>query len=429
MPMRRVLIVAYHYPPVAGSSGVQRTLKFSTYLRELGWEPLILTVNPRAYERATDGQLAEIPAGVRVERAFALDSARHLSIFGYFPARLAMPDRWCSWWFDGVRRGLRLIREHRPDALMSTFPIATAHMIARSLQRTTGLPWLADFRDHMTDPDYPPDPAIWRFNRRLESDTVHACSKAIFTTSGALQMYAQRYADLPASRWAIIENGFDEENFRDAERAARPPATAGGPLRLIHSGILYPHERDPRCFFAALERLKASGVLNASNVRFVLRATASDDVYRPILAKARIDDIVELAPPVDYREALKEMLHADGLLLFQAALANQQIPAKLYEYMRAGRPILALTDPAGDTAAAMRASHTGMICDLANVNDIAAKLTAFIDGVRTGTLAGTERQLADLHSRRARTVDLAACLNGVVEGQRERTVSTGLAGT
>lgn len=411
---RRVLVVVYHYPPVAGSSGVQRTLKFTAYLRDHGWEPTVLTVNPRAFERVTDGQMAEIPRGLRVERAFALDSARHLSIKGRFPTRLAMPDRWCSWWPDGVRRGLQIIREERPSVLMSTFPIATAHQIARTLQQRSGLPWVADFRDNMTDPEYPPDPKIWKFNRQLEADTVANCARAVFTTRGALQMYAERYPSVPAGRWSIVENGYDEENFRDAERdrvpAARP---AGAPLRLVHSGILYPAERDPRAFFTAIARLKASGVLSADSVRIVLRATASDDIYRPQLAQAGIDDIVELAPPVGYRQALQEMLDADGLLLFQATMANHQIPAKLYEYMRAGRPILALTDPDGDTAAAMRSAATGVICRLADADDITVQLQAYVEGLRNGSLQGTAREVAERHSRRARTAELAAVLNEV----------------
>src|SRR4249920_3824880 len=74
---KRVLIVAYHYPPVGGSSGVQRALKFSAYLRDFGWEPMVLTVQPRAYELVTDGQMAEIPKDIVIERAFALDAARH----------------------------------------------------------------------------------------------------------------------------------------------------------------------------------------------------------------------------------------------------------------------------------------------------------------------------------------------------------------
>jgi glycosyltransferase involved in cell wall biosynthesis len=408
-----VLIVAYHYPPVAGSSGVQRTLKFTAYLRDHDWEPVVLTVVPNAYERTTDGQMGDIPSGLHVERAFALDSARHLSLRGRFPARLAMPDRWCSWWPHGVWRGLQLIRELRPAAIMSTFPIATAHLIAKTLCQRSGLPWIADFRDNMTEPGYPADPSIWQFNRRLESDAVHLCSKAIFTTPGAMRMYAERYPDVPASRWTIIENGYDEENFREAERGLTPAVPGPGPLRLLHSGILYPAERDPRAFFRAVARLKAEGTLAVGKVKIVLRATASDDVYRPELRDLGIDDIVELAPPIGYRDALQEMLTADGLLLFQASMANHQIPAKLYEYMRAGRPILAFTDPAGNTAEAMRASGSGLVCKLADEVDIAQKLSAFVRGLQQASLQGTPREVAVRHSRRARTAELAAVLNDV----------------
>ena len=409
---RRVLIVAYHYPPVAGSSGVQRTLKFTAYLREHGWEPIVLTVTPLAYERVTDGQVAEIPSGMQVVRALALDSSRHLSVKGRYPRVVSMPDRWVSWWPAAVWRGLQIIQRDRPSVIMSTFPIATAHLIARTLRRLSGLPWIADFRDNMTDPEYPPDPVVWRFNRRLESDVVHQCTKAVFTTPGALRMYAERYPDIPSLRWAIVENGYDEENFLDAERSAPAVTRAdGAPLTLIHSGILYPQERDPRPFFAAVRALKDAGDISAQSLRIVLRATASDDVYRPMLAEAGIDDIVELAPPVSYRSALQEMMSADGLLLFQAAMCNHQIPAKLYEYMRAGRPILALTDPGGDTAQALRDAGTGTICEIADPADIARQLRLFVNGLRDGTLRGTAGDVASRHSRRARTAELATLLD------------------
>lgn len=422
---RHVLIVAFHYPPVAGSSGVQRTLSFTKYLREHGWEPVLLTVGPSAYEQVTSGQLKEIPEGMHVERVFALDSARHLSIFGRYPARLGMPDRWCTWWPMGVWKGLRLIRRFAPEVIMSTFPMPTAHWIALSLQRRSGLPWIADFRDNMTDPEYPPDPAIWQFNRRLEANIVHGCTRAVFTTRGAMDMYAQRYPQLPSDRWSIIENGFDEEVFARAESSAfdgtSVGAAAAAPLRIIHSGILYPAERDPRPFFAAVSGLKAAGHLSADRVRIVLRATGSDDLYRPLLTEHRIEDIVELAPSIGYHEALAEMLRADGLLLFQAAMANHQIPAKLYEYMRAGRPILAITDPEGDTAQAMRDAGTGTICRIDDASDIASALHSFVANLQAGTMTGTAREAARRHSRRARTADLAALLDQVSREPALRT--------
>ena len=355
MHAKGVLIVAYHYPPSHGSSGIQRTLKFSTYLRDFGWEPMVLTVSPRAYEQVSESQMREIPAGLVVKRAFGLDTARHLSIGGRYVRWMAQPDRWVSWWPAAVIAGIRMIRRHRPAVIMSTYPIASAHLIARSLHRFAGLPWVADFRDAMTEPDYPRDKATWAVHRRLEGEIVHSCAKAVFTTRGTLAMYADRYPDIPAERWAVIENGFDEENFRDAENGLeRQPLGSAGQLVLVHSGLLYPEERDPRPLFAALRRLKDEGAVNAERFRLILRATGKDAHYKAMVAQCGIGDIVTIEPSVAYRAALQEMMRADGLLLMQAVICNHQIPAKLYEYARAGQPILGLTDHAGNTAELLR---------------------------------------------------------------------------
>jgi hypothetical protein len=409
---RTVLLIAYHYPPVAGSSGIQRTLKFSAYLRDHGWQPIVLTVDPRAYERVDNGQMADIPAGLHVERAFALDTSRHLAWRGRYLRGMSIPDRWVSWWPAGVWRGLQLIRQHQPAALLSTFPIATAHMIGLTLAKLSGRPWIADFRDNMTDADFPRDRWTWHFNRWLEGAVVRRADISLFTTPGALRMYAERYPAVAAERWAIVENGFDEENFTQAESSiARQPLGAPGQLTLIHSGLLYPQERDPRPFFAAVAALKQAGTISAQGLRIVLRATGSDELYAPVLRDHGIADIVELAPPVGYRAALAEMLCADGLLLFQAAMCNHQIPAKLYEYLRAGQPILALTDPWGDTATTLRAAGHHAIVDLARREDIQRGLEEFVRRLRDGSAARTPAATAQAHSRKSRTAELAALLD------------------
>src|SRR5262245_14053771 len=159
--MRSLLMIAFHFPPLAGSSGIQRTLSFARHLPRLGWRPLILAAHPRAFSSVSDDQLADIPSEVVVERAFALDSSRHLAIAGRYPAFAARPDRWISWWLGAVPRGLTMIRRYRPAAIWSTYPIATAHKIASTLHRLSGLPWVADFRDPMTEDGYPADPKIW----------------------------------------------------------------------------------------------------------------------------------------------------------------------------------------------------------------------------------------------------------------------------
>ena len=408
---RKILMIAYHYPPVWGSSGVQRTLKFSAYLRDYGWEPMILTVSPRAYEQVSNDQMGEIPAGMLVERAFALNTAQHLAIAGRHFRWMAQPDRWVSWWPTAVWRGMQMIRRYRPAAIMSTYPIATAHLIGLTLQRMSGLPWVADCRDSMTEHGYPTDPVTWRTNRRLEESMVIHAAKTVFTTKGARQIYAERYPEVPSSRWAVIENGYDEENFRDAGNGftARPLGSAGQ-ITLVHSGILYPLERDPRPFFSALRMMKAGKEISSSSLRVVLRATGSDEVYRSMLDEFDVADLIELAPPISYRAALQEMLCADGLLLFQASMCNYQIPAKLYEYFRAGRPIFALTDPIGNTAETLRNAGATDIVDIADKNEIAAGLKTFLEAIRGARLRGVPIEVAELHSRRSRTGELAVLL-------------------
>jgi len=149
--MRNILMIAYHFPPVRVSSGIQRTLKFSQYLLEYGWRAIILSVKPMAYENVSDDQMAEVPENIVVKRVFALDTARHLTVKGRYFHWMALPDRWVTWCFGGVFAGLALIKKYHPKFIWSTYPIATAHLIALILHRLTGVPWIADFRDSMTE--------------------------------------------------------------------------------------------------------------------------------------------------------------------------------------------------------------------------------------------------------------------------------------
>lgn len=411
--MRRVLLIAYHYPPARGSSGLQRTLKFSRYLSEFGWQPSVLTVAPRAHPAVGTDQLADIPTDVEVARTFALDTARHLSLRGAYPGWLALPDRWASWILSAVPAGLGIIRRTRIDAIWSTYPIATAHVIGLALARLSGRPWIADFRDSMTEDNYPADPRVRRVYRSIERRVLLRSARAVFTTSGTLRMYQERYPEVPAARLRVIENGYDEENFAAAERKL-PAVAPNRPLTLVHSGILYPSERDPTAFFGALQDLKRAGSLDASRLRIILRATGHDAHIATLIAQFEVGDLVELAPAIAYEDALAEIMTADGLLLFQAANCNHQIPAKLYEYLRAGRPVFALTDDAGDTAVTLRAAGLDAIAPLDQRTVIAVRLTKFIADIVTGSAKLAIPELAARYSRRSQARELAALLEELI---------------
>lgn len=411
--MKRVLMVAYHFPPLAGSSGIQRTLRFAQQLPALGWEPIVLTTDARAYERTNDDLDADVPAGLVVKRSFALDTSRHLSVGGRYLGWMARPDRWVSWRFAAVRDGKALIRRLRPRALWSTYPIATAHLIGSLLQRASGLPWVADFRDPMAQDGYPADPVTRQSFLDIEAAAMAQAAHSVFTTPGAARMYRERYP-FAAERIGVLENGYDEDSFAGVEAAAR----AGGPLNpgkvtLLHSGIVYPSERDPTQLFEALGRLHRERRLSAETFSLRFRASVHDRMLLDLAARHGVGALVEVLPAMPYRDALLEMLRADALLVLQGSGCNEQVPAKTYEYLRAGRPVLCLSEPVGDTLAVLRAAGLAEAARLDSVDEIAAALPAFVAAVRDGTAARPREQAVRGASRQGRAVELAALLDRI----------------
>jgi glycosyltransferase involved in cell wall biosynthesis len=412
--MKKILMIAFHYPPYQGSSGVLRTLKFSRYLPHYGWQPIILTANPRAYPKVSSDQLFEIPSDVKVKRTFALDTARHLAVLGSYLKWMALPDRWVSWLIGAIPSGLLMIHKFKPDVIWSTYPVATAHLIGYTLHRLTGIPWVADFRDPMTEDVYPPDPAVWKAYRWIERHTAKYCTYGVFTTPGTLRMYAERYPEIPSSRWKMIANGYDQNDFVAMERDVVNGSSHNGRIMLVHSGLLYPSERNPNAFFDALAELKTSGKISSSNLKIILRGSGNEDYYQRRLRENGINDIVFLESPVPHRKALEEMLNADGLLIFQASNCNQQIPAKIYEYLRSKRPIFAMTDPSGDTADLLRTSGINTMVALDSREQIMKGLLDFLIQIQEGCAPIANDKEIECYSRKSRTQELVNLLDSLI---------------
>ncbi len=415
-----VLMVAYHFPPQTGSSGLLRTLKFSRYLPDLGWQPVVVTAHPRAYESIDPRAAESLPDDLPVIRAFALDTKKHLSFRGAYPDLLALPDRWAAWVLGGVPAGLLAIRKHRAEILFTTFPICTAVLIGLILHRLTGKPWVVDLRDSMTEDGYPRDPRMRRLWRWIERHAVRHAARVIFTTPSTRRMYLERYPDLPAGKCLVISNGYDEEDFAALSLRQNAPV-AEKPLRLLHTGTLYPEERDPRPFFRAVSRLKSEGRIGKDILQIAFRAPGSENLYRSMLDEMDIADIVQLQPHIPYRQSLQECADADALLLFQAANCDHQIPAKAYEYLRVQRPVFALTTQTGDTAALLKEIGGATICDLASEDDVYHELPLFLQALRAGRHPVADRTRLSRYARHNQARDLAACLSQVSEESAERS--------
>lgn len=407
MTGRAVLMVAFHFPPMAASSGMHRTLSFARALLARGWHPIILTATRNAYDRTDDEHLPDIPEGVTVTRAPCVDTARHLSVAGRYPGWLARPDRWISWFLSAVPVGLRHAREHQVSALWSTYPIATAHLIGGAIAGRSGLPWIADFRDPMAHAGYPADPAVWQSFLRVEQKTVPLATSSVFATEGAARLYRERYPEF-TSRISVIENGYDEDAFTEAERATNRFAPLNpGSMTLLHSGIAYPEWRDPVNLFKAVRALRDEGRLGPEAIRLRFRGSGHDAFIRRRAREYGVEDCVELLAPIPYKDALAEMLRADGLVVLQSNGCNDQVPAKLYEYLRAGRPVIGLSD--GETARVLRRFGVEAVAALESEADVRIHLDRFVAMVAAGrapTSPGTQVLEASRDRVAGRFVDL-----------------------
>ena len=408
--MRRLLMVAFHFPPLYGSSGLQRTISFARYLPAHGWEPLVLSAHPRAYEQTSDAQLGDLAPELIVRRAFAVDTARHLAVGGRYPRRLALPDRWVGWCVGAVPVGLSMIKRYRPEAIWVTYPIASAHLIGLILSRLSGLPLVADYRDSMTERDYPTDARTWRTYRWIEQRVVARSAACVFTAPSARAMYRERYAQVPQERLHIVENGYDEEAFT---QLTSPTPTPKRGIKLLHSGLVYPSERDPTCLFDAIAKLHNAGEINEDTFQLVLRSAGNRKLFRGMIAQRSIEGIVRLEPALPYRDALAEMMEATALLVLQARNCNHQIPAKLYEYIRTRRPILGVTDDEGDTAATLRNAGIDTLAQLDDSSSIEALLRKFLARAAAGELRGASERAVEASSRAARTEELVHILESL----------------
>ena len=422
--MRHALFVAFQYPPDAGSSGVLRTLKYTRYLADHGWRVTVLGPDVDAYDSVDAATLAEIPAGVKVVRTRCLDSRRHLGVKGRYFALTALPDRFVGWLPWAVSAGLRIARDDPVDLVYSTSPPATVHLIAGCLARRLGKPWVADFRDpwfeEMPEPGAPAGRLFRAIDRRLEAHVVRACSQLVTTTGLQREALAARYPTLPAGKFAVIPNGYDEADFGALPSPSDAPAAASdGLLRIVHAGSINPHFRDPVPLFEAVRRAADAGRLDAQRIRLRFLgggAYAESPELRRAAADRGLAGQVEIVGRLPYAQALRELADADLLLLLQASDDTRAlVPAKLYEYLRMDRPVLALTLP-GEVAALLDRTGGGFAVDPADAQRLAATVGTLYERWQTGTLAACRADRAALqrYERRMLAAELAGLFGRLV---------------
>jgi len=402
---RRVLVLAYYFPPVGGA-GVQRTLKFIKYLVPLGWDATVISTRSRAYGAVDRSLLDEIPETTRVVRTPAMPLARYAAFALHrlrlrrLRAFLLWPDGGLGWAPFAFLSALRAVRRDQPDVLFSTSAPYGGHLVALLVSRLTGLPWVADFRDEWTA-----NPHLSGQPRVLAALSDKAERKI---TEGATEIVvAADYFDIAGlehddPRRTEIVNGVDESDLSGPSRPALPKDT----FVIAHIGTLY-ELQDPSLALQALATLVSEGKVDGDRVRVRLVGNVWIPDFTPPPGIR-----VERTGYVEHACAIAEMSRATALLLYVPS-ASLAPTGKLFEYLGSGRPILCLARPDNLASRLVKEWRAGVVAD---PDDEDAIRHAFLELWRPWQEDGlpdqqeVRRHVLQRYSRRAGAAQLAAVL-------------------
>ena len=419
--MRDVLFLSYFFPPMGGGA-VLRALKFVEYLPTLGWRPLVVA-GAGGYHAYDASLLDELPAeaeviwagrrrdfgdGAEVARAFARRRPGFLAKVGRKAASnarrlLSFPDVYA--WFAGPagRAARRFLRSSPVKLIFSTAPPFTSHVAAAALAREAGVPLILDYRDAWTDNPFAAFPTAFhrRRARRAEGRVLEQAAAVVAVTSGMADAFRRRLGgDAPVR---FIPHGYDEADF--AEAAAAP----AGPFTVAYAGQFYPG-RMPWTFLEAASAFAKNRGLGAGDFRVLFLGPM------PRAVRAGMDRFgvrVEATGLLSHGDAVCAMRAADANLLIIGSQpgAGATLTGKIFEYFRAGRPILALVPPDGEAAALVREFDAGAVVEPDDAAAAEAALAKLYDERRAAERA-VPAGLARFE-RRNLTAELAALFDDV----------------
>jgi glycosyltransferase involved in cell wall biosynthesis len=328
---------------------------------------------------APAGAAAEdVPPGSPAKRSFGQIARRH-----YFALR-CIPDMRAGWLKTAVSAGRRLIEQWRPDIIFASAPPYTGLIVASRLARGFAIPWLADLRDLWVDNPYYSEPG-WRkaIDAVVERETLKSAARLVTVSP----IWAEQLHRRHAKPVVVVYNGYAKEDFPPIPNEASDEER----LTIRYMGSIYPGFRDPSALFAAIARLP-----EAMRARVTVEFFC--DLHQPVLAAAAtagIADAVVVKPLVPYRRALELQTRADVLLLLQSCEQRDvgNIPAKLFEYLYARRPILFIGYQHGIAAHLVRERSAGLVSN--SPAEICRQLQTWI---------------ADKHAGSLKALDLSVCL-------------------
>jgi glycosyltransferase involved in cell wall biosynthesis len=401
---RKVLIITYYWPP-SGGAGVQRWLKFVKYLRNFGWEPVVYTPENPEYPAIDNSLLKDIPQGIeiirtpiwepysfykklvgakkneRINAGFLSEKKRpglaeRFSI--WLRGNFFIPDARKFWIRPSVKFLAKYLKQHPVDAIVSTGPPHSMHMIALGVKKRTGLPWLADFRDPWTNIDFYHELMLssWadRKHHRQElsvlknADEVVVISKSMKTD----------YLKLLNRDYSVITNGYDQDDVGKVE------AVIDERFSIAHIGTMV-KTRNPLLLWEVLSEEITRNADFANDLEIKLVGSVDYSVTESIEA-AGLGNYVNKISYVPHNEVIKIQQQSQVLLLLINDTPNAKVilPGKFFEYMAARRPILCVGPRDGDAAEVILETNAGYVSEKDDKESIRKAINELYSRFRTG---------------------------------------------
>lgn len=388
----RLLFVTYFFPPFK-TSGAVRTGQTAKYLSQLGHDVRVVSADRQLWERSLSVEVSRdhvvytpwlgssTAAAVAGKASYRADEDGALCCAGRrslaLPRakrllRLAqqnlvyMPDDQIGWYPWAVRACLRIIRRQPVDLIYASFGPATSLLVAARVSRLCHVPWVGELRDLWSDSHYRSLPPWFRgIDAHLE--------RHVLSSAGGLVTMSEPWAETLERKYAVpvaaVYNGFEERD------AAMPPQdhARSEPLVIAHLGMLYGRKRDPTPLFQAVRALDA----DAQRVRVDFYGPEGDLVRR-LARSSGVEGRVRVFADIPYAESLTVQSNSDVLLLLMWDTPEEEgvLPGKLFEYLGARRPILAVG--AGEGVAARLISSRRLGLASSDPGEIAGRLKAWI---------------------------------------------------
>ncbi len=394
---RRALIVSYYFPPVGGG-GVQRMAKLVKFATRRGWQFTVVTAREPAQIIPQDSALLkEIPPQTKIVTVdFPLPGGKSvykINTAGYFKrwlsAFLFLPDSRRAWVKRAWPAVSELLKKERFDLVLVTIPPYSLSFLAAKIQKFTSVPVVLDLRDPWTLNPYKIHPTPlhryldWQYEKRMVSNT----QLGISAYHKVLDYYAKKIPAFESSKWTVIPNGFDEEDFEGLGSAAPSKYFTIG-----FSGTIYSHLNHPTPLFKAMARAIRQNPKLKERLRFLHVGKAHIDL--PALAcRFGIEKLVQTMGYLEHRKSLRILNEASVLCFIlddRDARSKFTVGGKVYEYLRLKKPILALVPEDGEAAELIKKTQSGVVISPQRVEWIVQTLLSWEQNLPELTFSNIE---------------------------------------